>query len=135
MKKTYFKKALGIVLLLVVMFTALSSTVSARYQYIDVLHATLSINSSGLASCGGYAMPSNSNTNSPVTVELQRKSGNSWTSEYSWSGSSTGTWTAAASGTRYVVRGTYRVVTTAKVYSSSGSLLETQSVTSGEVTY
>jgi hypothetical protein len=135
MKKTYFKKALGIVLLLVVMFTALSSTVSARYKYIDIIGASLSINSSGLASCGGYVMPSDSNTNSTVTVELQRKSGNSWTSEYSWSGSSTGTWTAAASGTRYVVRGTYRVVTTAKVYSSSGSLLETQSVTSSEVTY
>jgi len=135
MKKNCFTKAISIILFLAVIVTALSITVSARYKYIDILGASLTINSSGLASCSGYVCPSDNSTNTTLTVELQKKSGNSWVSEYSWSGSSVGMRTAVASGTRYVVRGTYRVVSTANVYSSSGTLLETQSVTSKEVTY
>lgn len=135
MQKNYFKKALGFILFLAVMITALSSTVSARYQYIDVLSVSLTINSSGLSNHGGYVMPSDSNTSTTLSVELQKKNGSSWDNEDSLSASGSGTRTVSKSGSKYVGRGTYRVVLTARVYSSSGTLLETQSVISHEVTY
>ena len=135
MKKTYFKKTLSIILLVAILLVALSSTVSARYQNIAILYAGLTIDSNGLAYCEGMVKPSDSTTNTTLTVELQKKSGNSWGFVDSWSGSGTGTALLSKFGQRYVVRGTYRVVVTAKVYSSSGTLLENENIISREVTY
>ena len=102
--------------------------------YIFVAH--LAVNqSTGLATADGLVLPSNNSTNTKLTTELQKKSGSSWVKEYSWEASGEGTDTVYTSSLRYVVKGTYRVVVTAKIYSSSGSLLETQDITSKEVTY
>ena len=136
MKKSSLKKVLGIILLLTLLFNVLSTTVSARYQYIAILAVGLQISSSGLAEFDGYVAPSNSNTRTDLTVELQKKSGSTWNKEGSWSDSGTGTNSVLKSVSLYVVHGTYRVVVTAKVYSSSsGALLESESITSREVTY
>jgi len=135
LKKKHLKKVLGIVLLLAVMVTALSTTVSARYKHIDMIVASLTINSSGLATCEGGVYPSDSDTNTTLIVELQKFSGGSWGKDDSWSTSGTGTNTIMLSGKKYVVHGKYRVVVTAKVYSSSGALLENESCISHEVTY
>jgi len=136
MKKSSLKKVLGIILFFTLLFTVLSSTVSARYQYIAILSVGFQINSSGLAEFDGCVDPSNSNTKTDLTVELQKKSGSTWNNDGSWSASGTGTNTILKSVGLYVVHGTYRVVVTAKVYSSSsGALLETEDITSREVTY
>jgi len=138
MKKSYFKKIFSIVLLLAVIVTALNLTVSARYNYIDLLSSGLSINSIGLATCTGVVTPSYNDTKATLNVELQKKvSNNVWSPEGgAWSGSGTGNNPIAVEGKKYVVHGTYRVLVTAKIYSSSsGALLETQSMYSPEVTY
>jgi len=134
MQKSYSKKALGIILLFAMVFAVLTPTVSARYQYITILTTALSINSSGLANCSGAVKPSDSSTKTTLTVELQKSSGG-WKYEYSWSTSGSGAANIPLAGQRYVTKGLYRVVVTAKVYSSSGTLLETQSVISHEVAY
>ena len=134
--KTSVKKVISIILLFAVLATAaLNFTVSARYKYIDVLTSSCSITSKGLAESEGTVWPSDDTTKTTLTVELQKKSGSSWVYEDSWSASGTGTNTVAKYGAKYVVRGTYRAVVTAKIYSSGGSLLETQSCISHEMTY
>lgn len=70
-----------------------------------------------------------STTKITATNTLQRYSGGSWVDVRAWSGS--GTYYCAFEGTATVTSGQlYRVVTNAKLYSSSGSLLETASATS-----
>ena len=134
MKKGYLKRAFGIILCFAMIFAFSGLTVSARYQYITTLNAGLSINSSGLATCSGLVKPSDNDTSTTLTVELQKYS-SGWKYDDSWNTSGTGTKNVQLSAQKYVVRGLYRVVVTAKVYSSSGKLLETQSLMSHEVTY
>ena len=113
-----------------------STTVSARYTYIHNLSSTISISTSGLAKSTGLVDPSNSSTNTTLTVELQKKTNGVWVLDGGpWSDSGTGTNTVALQGKKYVVHGTYRVVVTAKIYSSSGILLENESCISPELTY
>ena len=140
-QQNHFRKALGIILLVAVIFTALSPTVlsaevSPLYQHISALTAALSINSSGLATSSGSVLPSTSNSTTTVTVELQRRSGSSWIYEASWSNSGSGTRTVFQSGQRFVVRGTYRVLVTAVVRCSTTNIvLETATRLSHEVTF
>ena len=134
MRKNNLKKAISIILLIMVLLITLSTAVSARYQYIAILGASLSINSNGLATCEGQVRPSDNDTSTTLTVELQKQS-NGWIYVDSWSTSGEGARNIIKSAQKYIARGKYRVVVTAKVYSSSGSLLENQSVISHEVTY
>jgi hypothetical protein len=134
MKKGCLKKVFGIVLCFSLIFTFLSFTASARYQYITILQAGLAINSSGLATCSGLVKSSDSSTSTTLTVELQKYS-SGWKYDDSWNTSGKGTASIPLTAQKYVGHGLYRVVVTAKVYSSSGTLLETQSVLSNEVTY
>lgn len=135
MKKNCFKKALGIILVLAVIVSALNFTVSARYKHIDGIYASLSISSSGLATCEGLILPSDNNTSTTLIVELQYYSNGSWTYNDSWYAYGTGRNIVAKSAQKYVVHGKYRVVSTAKIYSSSGTLLENESCISPEFTY
>jgi len=135
MKKNNLKKVISIILFLIIMVIALSITVSARYQNITVITVGLSIEPSGLANCSGYVLPSDSSINTKLTVSLQKYSGSSWVEQYSWSDSSTGIKSITISGQRYVTSGKYRVVVTANIYNSLGTLIESQNNISNEVTY
>ena len=140
--RNHFRKALGIILFIAIIFTALSSAVSATigisplYQHISAISASLSIASNGLATAGGTVLPSTSNSTTTLTVELQRQSGNTWEYLQSWSNSGSGTRTIAQQGQRFVVRGTYRVLVTAVVRcSSTNRVLETATRLSHEITH
>lgn len=135
MKGISFKKALGIILFIVLIITILNVTVSARYQYISNFSYGFSINSNGLATCTGYVKPTYDDKKTTLTVELQKCSNGSWVYVDSWSDSRTGANSFSITELKYVISGKYRVVVTAYVYSSSGTLLETTSCTSSEITY
>ncbi len=109
--------------------------IAPQFTYISSLSSGLSINSSGRAACAGFASAYNSSHTTKLTVELQKSSGSVWSTIKSWSASSTGTSAAVVEENYYVVRGTYRVCATAKVYNASGGLLETQSLYSYTSTY
>ena len=107
--------------------------ITPQFTYISVLTPGLSINSSGIATSAGLASAYNSSHTTILTVELQKSGG--WSTIKSWSASSTGTSLAKVEEDYYVVRGTYRVCATAKVYNASGTLLESQSLYSDTVVY
>ena len=107
-----------------------------EYIYLYQITSTLSINSSGLATCSGSATISDLNNNYYVTVSvsLQRQDSSSWTTLNTWYNSSFGT--AARTEQRYVTHGHYyKVVTTATVYNSAGTRLESAKLTSQVVYY
>jgi hypothetical protein len=109
--------------------------ITPYYTHITTLFAGLSIDSSGLATCSGTVFPTYFDTNAELTVTLEEYKNNKWGSVYSWSAYGDGSAIIAKSGQRYVTSGRYRVVVTAKIYSLSGTLLETQSKTTTEKTY
>ena len=135
MNRKNVKKIVSVILLLVIIFSALNLTVSARYNHIDLMSAGLTIDMLGLASCIGIVWPSDNDTNTTLRVELQKYSSNQWVFVDYWTSSGSGMGTISKNGLKYVERGRYRVVVTAKVYSASGILLENESMNSYEITY
>lgn len=113
--------------------TAAAGVVHPDFVAIGVLTAGLSFDSWGLASCSGSVIPSNSSYICYLTVTLQKLNGGSWSYVYSWFCSGLGY--AALEGYRYVAHGTYRVVSTATIYSSSGQWLDSASIPSPIQTY
>lgn len=112
-----------------------NTIITPFYTHITILSAGLSIDSSGLATCSGLVFPTYVNTKVELMVTLEEYKNSRWGSVYSWSAYGDGTNTTAVSGNRYVTSGRYRVVVVAKIYSLSGTLLETQSKTTTEKTY
>lgn len=112
-----------------------NTIITPFYTHITVLSAGLSIDSSGLATCSGVVLPTYFDTNAELTVTLEEYKNNKWGSVDSWSAFGPGTNPISKNGNRYVASGRYRVVVTAKIYSVSGTLLETQSKTTTEKTY
>lgn len=113
----------------------IQEVITPQYTYISTLIPGLSIDSSGKATCSGMASAYNSSHTTRLTVELQKSNAGGWSTIKSWSASSTGTYVADVHEDYYVVRGTYRVCATAKVYNASGTLLESQSLYSDTVIY
>jgi len=113
----------------------LTGEIIPHFTYISLLNAGLNINSSGKATCIGHASAYDSSHTTRLTVELQKYTGNGWSTFKSWSTSSTGQSIAGLEEDYYVVHGTYRVCSTAKVYNASGNLLENKSAYSDTVTY
>ncbi|AGL03312.1 hypothetical protein [Desulfoscipio gibsoniae] len=109
--------------------------IAPQFTYISLLSPGLSINSSGKATCVGLASAYNSSHTTKLTVELQKSTDSGWSTIKTWSASATGVSIADIEEDYYVVRGTYRVCATAKVYNTSGNLLETQSLYSTTSTY
>jgi hypothetical protein len=109
--------------------------ITPQFTYISVLTPGLSIDSLGTATCVGLASAYNSSHTTRLTVELQKSGAGGWSTIKSWSASSTGISLAKIEEDYYVVRGTYRVCATAKVYNASGTLLESQSLYSDTVLY
>ncbi|MDD4621438.1 MAG: hypothetical protein PHQ15_11585 [Methanosarcina sp.] len=108
---------------------------SPRYTYISLLTAGLRINSSGKATCSGHASAYDSTHTTRLTVQLQKSTGSGWSTIKSWSTSSTGQSIAGLEGNYYVVHGTYRVCSTARLYNAADDLLECKSAYSDTVTY
>ncbi len=109
--------------------------ITPQFTYISLLNAGLWINSSGKATCVGHASAYDNSHTTKLTVQLQKSTGSGWSTIKSWSASSTGQSVAGIEEDYYVVHGTYRVCSTAKVYNASGNLLESKSAYSDTVTY
>lgn len=112
-----------------------ATTISPNFTGISILSISLTINPGGLSTSTGSVRPSSSSYTSYLTVGLQKYTSSGWTTIKSWSGSGTGLSGAIAGGSYYVASSTYRSFSTATVYSSSGSLLDTETAYSAEKTY
>ncbi|NTV91486.1 MAG: hypothetical protein HGA22_14190, partial [Clostridiales bacterium] len=135
------KKSFGTFLMVLILVSSIGSasaaglgaiggtagTISVQYVALTQISAYLSISTSGCTTCSGTVVPSSSSYTSTITVSLQKYSTSGWSVIKSWSGSGTGLAGASAGGNYYVSTGTYRVCSTANVYNSSGTLLETAS--------
>lgn len=102
------------------------------YNATAKISASLSISSSGLASCGGSIRLSDSSCYANLTLQLQKYTSNGWSPVYTWTQSNA----TSISGSRYVTSGyNYRVICSANVYTSSGTYVESPSATSSTVYY
>ena len=110
-------------------------TMRPSFTYIWSLSAGLSIDSSGQAHCTGSVTPSDDSYTSNLTVSLQKNTGNGWSTVKSWTDSGVGQMGVIIDRYWYVTRGTYRVCSTAQIYNSAGSLIETEPYYSATKTY
>ena len=102
------------------------------YDATAQISTSLEISSSGLASCTGRITLSDSSCYANLTLQLQRYTSKGWSPVYTWTESDAST----ISGYRYVTSGySYRVICNANVYTSSGTYVESPSVTSQTVYY
>jgi len=110
------------------------SVMSPKFTYIWSISAGLDISSAGKALCAGSVDASSNSYTAELTVSLQKNTSSGWTTIKSWNGSGSGQGLIVEN-YYYVSKGTYRVCSTAKIYNSAGTLLETQSLYSAEKTY
>lgn len=109
--------------------------ITPQFTHISHISSRLSISAWGEADCSGsVALYSSSNT-AALTMELQIREGNGWTTIKSWTSSAPGLPGVYMEQYHWVVRGTYRVRCTAKAYSAGETLLEEVSIFSHEVIY
>lgn len=106
-----------------------------RYTYIAQLIARLTIDGSGLATSSGSVLLTNSSHRVELTVALQQSTTNGWVDVASWSRFGPGIPALSIEEDRYVLAGTYRVSTTARVFTSGGTLLEVASGFSSYMVY
>lgn len=112
----------------------IESVMSPKFTYIWQMSAGLGIDTSGKALCAGSVDVASMSYSAELTVTLEREKDGSWSTVKSWTGTGVGPGLIIERD-YYVVEGTYRVKTTAEVYSSTGTLLETESIYSAEKTY
>lgn len=140
MKKTF---VLVIVLTIILSFGTHSlatinemptNNIVPMYTNIANFGAALEIDSLGIATCEGILTHRLYDGSCELTMKLQKLgTDKSWNTIATWSAE--GTTKCSDYQYKAVSRGTYRVAVTAKVYNSSGSLVETQSVYSITDTY
>ncbi len=106
-----------------------------QFTHIWVLTPGLEINSSGKATCIGDVTIYDDTFTIVLTVELQKLGNNNWDTIKTWTKSGIGKSGALIVESYYVAKGTYRVSANAKVYNTSGTLLENRSLYSRTVTY
>jgi len=111
------------------------STLSPNFIAIMSMSAGLDIKSSGKVTCSGLVTPSSRTYSAELTVSLQKSTNNGWSTVRSWTATGEVYDGAYVDTHYYVTSGTYRVRSTAKIYNSSGTLLETESMYSAEKTY
>lgn len=100
-----------------------AGSISPMYEVIYNVYISLDISSSGKASC--YADVNTSPAYScDLTVELQEKSGSSWTTIKTWTATDDGAGYTYVDGTWYVLPGAYQLKVTIEVYNSRGVLVE-----------
>lgn len=108
-----------------------SDMISLQYIGLEDVTANLNISGSGYAKCSGSA-ETRSGYNATVVMELQQKNG-TWKPIKTWSKS--GGYVSMNESCQVSSKYYYRVAVTAKVYNSSGSLVESETSYSGEVYY
>lgn len=108
-----------------------SDVVAPLYIGLEDVTADLAISSNGYADCSGAAYV-RSGYSVTVVMELQQKNG-TWQTIKTWSKS--GRSVSLNESYRVSNKYNYRVAATAKVYNSSGSLVESKTSYSGEVYY
>jgi len=109
--------------------------IAPQYTHIMFMNSKLTISSLGEATCIGVSALYNGSHTVELIVELQRQNGSVWTPIKTWTTSGPGVPGVEIERSHYVVRGTYRVCTTAKVRDAAGNLLENVSVYSVVVMY
>lgn len=114
---------------------ATAGVVSPQFIGIALISANISIDSLGCATCTGKVVPSSSTYTSYLTVSLQKYSSGSWTTIKRWTASNTGFSGVNLSGSYYVSSGMYREASTATIYSSSGTLVDSATAYSSTKTY
>ena len=112
-----------------------NSLISPNFTNIWSISAGLGISSTGKAHYSGSVDASSNSYTAELTVSIQKSTTSGWTTIKSWSGSGSGQSGLIVEGYYYVDHGTYRVCSTAKIYSSAGALLETASFYSADQTY
>lgn len=106
-----------------------SSAVAPRFVDISLMSASIDVNSSGKASCYSYVDTANSTYKIYVSMSLQRYVDGYWTNVKTWNSSGTGDVTLDKS--YYVTPGYYyRTAMAATVYTSGGSFVESEDITS-----
>jgi len=111
------------------------SAIMPQFKYIWSISAGLGIDSAGKAHYSGSVDAASDSYTAYLTVSLQKQTSSGWSTVKSWSDSGSGQSGLTVEGYYYVGHGTYRVCSTAKIYSDSGDLLETASFFSAERTY
>lgn len=111
------------------------SAIDIMPMYISIANfgAALEIDSLGIATCEGILTHRLIDGSSELVMKLQKLENKSWTTISTWT--EEGSTKCSIYKNKAVSRGTYRVAVTAKIYDSSGSLIETQSVYSITDTY
>ena len=129
--KRYIRSALSIILLLgaLIVNLAPAQAVEPRFAVVTDLVASLSVSSSGKASCSGAVY-----VDEGYTVDLKMELKQDGTTIKTWTNSGSGM--VRVSGNYYVTSGhNYMVVTTATAYTSSGQWVESQVKNSDEKHY
>lgn len=93
--------------------------VVTRYELINRAYATLSLSSSGLATCTGKIIASESTSRVNLTLKLYKKSGSEWKLVKSWN-TLNNPGQASLIKTQSVDPGTYKVTMTGTIKASSG---------------
>ena len=106
---------------------------SPQYTLTKSAWASLSISTTGKATCTGYIRASSTDSTIDITVKLMQKNGNLWRLYDSWSVKDVKS-TAELVKTRTVEPGTYKVTVTGTVKSSAGKK-EPVSTSSSQKTY
>ena len=106
-----------------------TSAITPRFVNIELMSASIDVNSSGKASCYSYVDTANSTYKIYVSMSLQRYVDGYWTNVKTWNSSGTGAVTLDKS--YYVTSGYYyRTAMSATVYTSGGSFVESEDITS-----
>ncbi len=107
--------------------------IQPQYNYTQLTSVSLSISSSGVASCKGKIRAYATSSMINMTITLYKKSGESWQQVKTWSVENQSEM-AYISETWNVSSGTYKVLMNGKVITSSGAV-ESLSGSSAEKTY
>jgi len=137
LKKHTFIRVLGLAVLVCLLVSAISpilalgnDAVQPRYVRMRGLDAGVALTEFSRADCQSTVETMRIGDTATLTMELQRSSdGSAWSPVASWSTAGSGYLSLDKS--RYVTSGYYyRVVASASVYDSAGTLMETASVVS-----
>ena len=112
-----------------------TGSLQPMYTHILLLEAGVAVESSGKATCSGMVRPSSLDYDCYLTVELQKKSGSSWSSVATWTEQDLNGYGAELEEYRYVTQGTYRVKSTCVVKNPLNSTSETGTKYSAEKIY
>lgn len=125
--KTISKVVLVFTLIFALSVNVFASTIGVQWDYLSRVKSELSISALGVAKSVGSATLQDDNATLTVVVNLQQLKSNGWTTIKTWSGTDESP--CIVSGSYAVPSGyDYRTETIAKVYNSSGTKLEENTI-------